>query len=177
MRCEECGFEYDSVPAAEAPAAIRAFGRRYRAPLTRFLPGEDGPALVRTRPSPEVWSALEYAAHVADVFDWYDQRIRQSLVEDDPAYEGPDPDEAAKSGRYNDREPSAVVDSLAANADRLATTLESVAPEQWDRAHTRRGEVRTVLFTAQRAVHEGGHHLLDIGRGMRALRDRGSVDR
>ncbi|MGH9189440.1 MAG: DinB family protein [Acidimicrobiales bacterium] len=177
MTCDECGFDYESVAAADAPAAIRAFGRRYRAPLTRFLPGEDGTALVRTRPSPDVWSALEYAAHVADVFDWYDARIRRSLVEDDPAYEGPDPDEAAEDGRYNEREPSAVVDSLAANADRLASTLESVEASQWGRTHTRRGEGRTVLFTAQRAVHEGGHHLLDIGRGMRSLRDQGSVTR
>ena len=41
-RCEECGFEYASVSPADAAVALRSFGRRYRAPLTRFLDGEDG---------------------------------------------------------------------------------------------------------------------------------------
>lgn len=63
-RCEECGFDYDALAPADAPAAIRSFAKRYRAPLTRFLRGEDGDALVRRRPAPEVWSALEYAAPV-----------------------------------------------------------------------------------------------------------------
>jgi hypothetical protein len=42
----------------------------------------------------------------------------------------------------------------------------------WDRVGLRRGEERSVRFTARRAVHEGSHHLLDIGRGLRAVRDR-----
>lgn len=169
--CEECGFDLERFAAADAATAIRAFGRRYRAPLTRFLPGEDGDSLVRQRPAPATWSALEYAAHLRDVFDWYDHRVARSLVEIDPSYDGPDPDEAAQAGRYNEADPIAVADALAANAERLATTLESVEGEQWERAHLRRGERRTVAFTAVRAVHEGNHHLLDIGRGMRAVRE------
>ena len=45
-RCEECGFEYESMSPADAAAALRSFGKRYRAPLTRFLAGEDGDALL-----------------------------------------------------------------------------------------------------------------------------------
>lgn len=169
--CPECGFDLGGFSPTDAAGAIRSFGRRYRAPLTRFLPGEDGDALVRQRPAPATWSALEYAAHLRDVFAWYDERVTRSLVEDDPSYDGPDPDEAAESGRYNESDPAAVADGLAANAERFATTLESVEGEQWERAHLRLGERRTVAFTAVRAVHEGNHHLLDIGRGMRGLRD------
>lgn len=172
MRCEECGFDYESVPPDELAGRVRAFARRYRAPLTRFLPGEDGYALVRTRPDPDTWSALEYAAHVRDVFAWYDERISNSLVAERPEYEGPDPDEAADAGRYNEDDPAAVAEALAANAERLAATLDSVGDDGWPRVHLRRGEERTVLFTARRAVHEGGHHLLDIGRVLRAARGR-----
>lgn len=169
--CQECGFDLGGFAAVDAAAAIRVFGRRYRAPLTRFLPGEDGDSLIRQRPAPSTWSALEYAAHLRDVFDWYDHRVARSLVEIDPSYDGPDPDEAAEAGRYNECDPVAVADALAANAERFATTLESVQDEQWERAHFRRGERRTVAFTAVRAVHEGNHHLLDIGRGMRSVRE------
>ncbi len=173
MRCEECGFEYESVGPDDAPEKIRAFGRRYRAPLTRFLSGEDGDAVVRTRSEPTVWSALEYAAHVRDVFAWYDERVRRSLVEDRPSYSGPDADEAAADGRYNEQDPGTVADELAANAERLASTFEAVGDDQWDRVHVRGGEERSALFTAQRAVHEGNHHLLDIGRVLRAVRSAG----
>ncbi len=169
--CDQCGFAYAGLAAVDAPAAIRAFARRYRAPLTRFLPGEDGDALVRRRPAPETWSALEYAAHVRDVFANYDRWVRQTLAEHRPVLEGPGPDELAAAGNYNDADPVAVADALAANAERLAATFESVPDDGWDRVGIRRDEERSVLFTARRAVHEGNHHLLDIGRGMRAVRE------
>ena len=171
MKCDECGFVYEGLAAADVPAAIRSFPKRYRAPLTRFLPGEDGDSLLRQRPAPGTWSALEYAAHVRDVFDWYDGWIRRCLAEDRPVLEGPGRDEAAEIRRYNEDDPGAVTDALAANAERLAATVEGVPDDSWDRVGLRRDEERSVLFTARRAVHEGSHHLLDIGRGLRAVRD------
>lgn len=169
--CEECGFDYDALDPADAPAAIRSFAKRYRVPLTRFLRDEDGDALVRQRPAPEVWSALEYAAHVRDVFANYERWIGQTLAEDGPALEGPGPDELAASGRYNEADPVAVADALAANAEALAATVEKVPEDGWGRVGLRRGEERSVRLSARRAVHEGSHHLLDIGRGLRAVRD------
>ena len=174
--CEECGFTYTDLAAADAPAAILAFARRFRAPLTRFLPGEDGDALVRRRPAPDTWSALEYAAHVRDVFGNYERWVRQTLAEDRPMLEGPGPDELATGGRYNELDPVMVADDLAANAERLAATFEAVPADGWDRVGIRHrdgyeDDERSVLLTARRAVHEGNHHLLDIGRGMRAVRE------
>lgn len=169
--CEECGFDYEALDPAEAPAAIRSFAKRYRAPLTRFLRGEDGDALVRERPAPEVWSALEYAAHVRDVFANYDRWIAQCLAEDRPVLDGPGPDELAADGRYNEDDPVAVADALATNAERLAATVDRVPADGWDRVGLRRGEERSIGLSARRAVHEGSHHLLDIGRGLRAVRD------
>ncbi len=170
--CEACGFVDEAVGMADAVAALRGFGRRYRAPLTRFLPGEDGEVVLRERPQTGVWSALEYAAHVGEVFRNYDEWVRRSLVEDNPVIDAPTPDEAAEEGRFNEADPVAVADDIAARAEALAVTFEGVAPEHWRRCHVRRGEERSVLFTARRAVHEGNHHLLDIGRGMRAIRQR-----
>ena len=169
--CEECGFAYTDVAGADVPAAIRAFARRFRAPLTRFLRGEDGDALVRRRPAPDTWSALEYAAHVRDVFGNYDRWVHQTLASDRPVYDGLGPDELAAEGRYNELDPVTVADELAANAERLAATLESVPDDAWNRVGIRRDEERGLLFTARRAVHEGNHHLLDIGRGLRAVRE------
>ena len=173
--CEECGFDYEALNPADVPAAVRTFAKRYRMPLTRFLRDEDGDALVRQRPAPEVWSALEYAAHVRDVFASYDGWIRLCLSEDRPVLDGPSPDELAAERKYNEDDPVAVVDALAANAERLAATVEAVPADGWDRVGLRRDEERSVVLLARRAVHEGSHHLLDIGRGLRAVRDQGKA--
>ena len=169
--CDECGFDYDGLEPADAPAALRGFAKRYRAPLSRFLPGEDGDSLLRERPAPDTWSALEYAAHIRDVFDNYHRWIGQIVAQDRAVLEGAGPDELAVERRYNDDDPAAVADALAANAERLAATVESVPDDGWDRVGLRRGEERSVRLQARRAVHEGSHHLLDIGRGLRAVRD------
>jgi hypothetical protein len=168
-RCEECGFEFDSVTPELAPSTIREFGRRYRAPLTRLLKGEDE-AVLRTRPADGVWSAIEYAGHVRDVFALFDRRVERLLVEEDPVLELIDPDALVRDGDYRSLGPVAVADELAAEADTFATRLEALTPEQWERSGTRDGERRTVLDVARRGAHEGSHHLLDIGRGLRTVR-------
>jgi hypothetical protein len=171
VSCPECGLDYKSMPVGEAIAAIRGLPRRYRAPLTRLLPGEDD-SVLRARPAHETWSALEYAAHVRDVLGWYEGWVRQILAEDRPVLEGIGRDEAAVEYGYNEQDPVAVADELAARAEALAATLETVPDEAWDRIGLRGDEERSIATHARRAVHEGSHHLLDIGRGLRAVRDR-----
>ncbi len=107
-----------------------------------------------------------------DVFGNYAGWIEQTLAEDRPVLEGPGPDELAVQRRYNEDDPVAVADALAANAERLAAVVEAVPDDGWHRVGLRRGGEREVLLSARRAVHEGGHHLLDVGRGLRTLRDR-----
>jgi hypothetical protein len=79
-RCSECGFDPGDLRRRDMPLAVRAFGRRYRAPLTRGLPGEDLDAVVRRSPGPGVWSALEYGGHVLDIFREFDRRVRAALA-------------------------------------------------------------------------------------------------
>jgi len=169
MSCPECGLDYEAMPVDEAITAIRGFGRRYRAPLTRLLPGEDE-SVLRARPEPATWSALEYAAHVRDVFDRYAGWVGLMLAEDKPALEGMAPDEAVVARAYNDQDPAVVVTELADQAEGLATTFEGVSDEGWRRAGIHGTHEHSVEFLARHAVHEGSHHLLDIGRGLRTVR-------
>ena len=154
---------------------MRVFGKRYRAPLTRFLPGEDGNALIRARPLPDTWSALEYACHVRDVFGVQRERLSLALVEHHPTFPSKGmyrwPDERA----YNSSVVDDVLDELAAGAEALAAVVDGIAGDAWDRplvySYPEPAD-RTVAWLVRHTVHEGHHHLLDVGRVMRAARGR-----
>jgi hypothetical protein len=149
------------------------FPRRFRVPLTRFLPGEDPDAIVHTRPAPGVWSALEYAAHTRDAFEFYNRRIERVLTEDRPHLGAFDFDAACERGRYDEEDPVQVVDTLAAAAGALTERVANLGSGDWERIGIGNdGDKRTVLVLVRRAVHEGQHHLLDIGRVLRHARGR-----
>ena len=171
-RCPECAFDPNGVSAADLPAAVAGLARRYQAPLTRLLPGEDASLLV-ARPLPETWSALAYACHVRDVLSVFDGRITRMLAEDTPELGWWDHEAAVEADAYEKQPPAEVAAAIAANAAALSATLAAVPEEGWDRTGTRRdGELFTVLGTGRFALHEGTHHLLDIGRVLRAARGR-----
>ena len=170
--CAECGFDW-TTSGAEAATAIRSCVKRFRAPLTRFLPGETPDQVVRRRPGEGVWSPLEYAAHMRDVLSFYDERVSRVLEEERPQLAAFGFESACEERRYNDDDPEAVADAIATNAERLANRLEALEADQWQRAGLgSEGDERDVLTLARRAAHEGHHHLLDIGRGLRAARER-----
>jgi hypothetical protein len=171
-RCPECGFDPATVTPAELPAAVAGLARRYQAPLTRLLAGEDD-GVLRRRPSPDVWSALAYACHVRDVLALFDERVRRMLDEDRPQLDWWDHDEAVDADGYEQQEPAAVAAALAVNAAAFSATLAAVPDDAWARTGVRRdAEVFTVLGAARFALHEGNHHLLDVGRVLRAARGR-----
>lgn len=170
-RCDECGFDPGSLVDAALPDELRRIGSRYRAPLTRLLAGEDA-SLLRRRPEEQVWSGVEYAAHVRDVFRLFERRIVEILAEDGPALEIVDHDEAVDRGRYRELAPSEVAVEVLESAESLAARLGPLTGPEWDRCGTRDGEMRSIRGIAHRAVHEGRHHLLDVGRVLRSARGR-----
>jgi DinB superfamily len=170
-RCDECAFDPSAFADTDLGAEVRRLGSRYRVPLTRLLPGEDD-GVLRRRPTAQVWSALEYAGHVRDVFFLFARRIDQLVTEDQPALEVVDHDRAVTEGRYGNADPARIADEIAEAAAVLAARLDALAPEEWARSGTQLGEVRTVRDVAQRGAHEGHHHLLDVGRVLRAARGR-----
>jgi hypothetical protein len=170
--CAECFFEYDVWTPATIVEAFAGFGRKFRVPLTRGLPGEDLDALLRTRPTPETWSALEYACHTRDAFGVTDHRIGKILTQDRPEFRRVDPDAGAVERNYIAQDPATVVGEIDAVAHTLADRLVGLPSDDWARVGVREGEDLTVHRLAVNAVHEGAHHLLDIGRALRKARGR-----
>jgi hypothetical protein len=155
--CEACGFDATVVSPAEIPGLIRTNATAWR----EILAGDD----VGARPSPVVWSPLEYACHVRDVFRIYDQRLHRMLEEDDPLFANWDQDDTAVTERYWAQDPALVADELVAAADKIATSFAAVAGDGWHRPGRRSdGASFTVDTFARYFVHDPIHHLHDVRR-------------
>lgn len=175
MDCAECGFSYDALSIPDALDALRGFGKRYRIPLTRGLKGEDLDALLRAHPLDGTWSALEYACHVRDVFVVQKERLGRALVEPGFRTEPMRRDERVVEMAYNEQDPPAVADDVAAGATSLASFAENLSDDQLSLtlvySYPEVAE-RPLSWVIVHTVHEGEHHLLDIGRVLRTARGR-----
>lgn len=154
-RSEGCGFD-PTVPA-DAAGLIRQWAATYRSILISS-PGQQ----LRARQADGVWTPIEYAAHVRDVFALFERRVRDVVDRPGTALEIIDHDAAVTAGGYNRLDPDRLADELLGCAERLAGTLERIREEQWQLYGLRGGERRTLAEIAQRAVHEAQHHLRDI---------------
>jgi len=115
------------------------------------------------RPSPSVWSALEYGCHVRDVHRLYDTRLALMLTVDGPHYPNWDQDETAVADRYAEQDPAEVAAGLQQAAEALAARFDGVSGDQWQRTGVRSDGVRfTVESFARYYIHDPVHHLYDV---------------
>jgi len=163
--CAGCELSYADLTPPAAIELIRSYPARYRGCL-EHLPDP----VLRRRPDPQTWSALEYACHVRDVYGVYHCRISSALTRDDPVLAPMHNDERAKREGYNRQDLTDVLDTLRRNIDRFVALANEIGADQWNRTASRLpGERRTVAWMVRQAAHEGLHHLRDI-----ADRDPGS---
>jgi hypothetical protein len=156
--CPECGFDARNVDVRGVGDAIRSNAQTWGEML-----GGDGTA-VRSRPTRERWSTLEYAAHVRDVYDLFLRRLRSMLHTDDPLFPNWDQDETAVASRYDLQDPATVAVELLEAADVLADAFDGVDGDQWARPGRRSdGASFTVDSFARYLLHDPVHHLWDCG--------------
>ncbi|HEY4332169.1 MAG TPA: DinB family protein [Ilumatobacteraceae bacterium] len=163
--CPECGFDAGSFDAATIAPALRANAETWIELLAD--------PQVRVRPTPELWSGLEYGCHVRDVFVLFNERLRLMLETEDPTYQNWDQDATAVSQRYGEQDPADVSSALSHAAEAVAQRFASVQGEQWNRTGTRSDGARfTVSSFAQYFIHDPVHHVHDVRHGYTLLADR-----
>ncbi len=155
-RCEQCGAEVGTV-------AREALGERFFVAAEEWVAIlEENPA-VEARPAPDVWSPLEYGAHVRDVYAMAGERLGLLLTREQPVFANWDQDEAARAGRYAEQDPEEVADALEAAAQRLVGEVAGIEPGAWSRRGTRsNGSAFTVETLLQYTLHDVVHHLWDV---------------
>lgn len=153
--CPECGLDVRTVDPQDVAARLRVNAGQWTQVLRR--------ADVAERPAPTIWSPLEYACHVRDVFRRFDERLLLMLTEPDPLFPNWNQDETAIEERYHEQEPAAVATELVAACEQLARRFEGVQGEQWQRPG-RRGDGAdfTVDTLSRYLLHDPVHHLYDV---------------
>jgi hypothetical protein len=157
--CPACGFDASVVERSDLATLVRDNARAWVDVL-------EGSGPIRQRPDEATWSALEYACHVRDVYLLYDERVRLMLAEDDPTFANRDQDAAAIEGRYAEQDPADVAVELAAAAESMAATFDSIDDEGWDRPGRRDDGARFTIDTLARyMIHDPVHHVDDVAKG------------
>lgn len=153
--CPECHFDAATFDARDVAGMVRSNAEAWPSILRR--------PDAAVRPNDDTWSPLEYAAHVRDVFALFHTRLRLMLDEVDPVYPNWDQDATAIAERYNEQDPRTVAAELGAAGERLASLLESVRGDQWQRTGRRSdGASFTVESFAKYLIHDSLHHLWDV---------------
>ncbi len=154
--CEECGLDASALDVTAVPRMLRENADAW----VRLLALR---ADVAVRPSPQVWSPLEYACHVRDVFGRFAVRLQLMLTEDDPLFANWDQDATAVEEGYAQQDPAAVAVELEAAAEVAAAGFAAVSGDEWRRTGRRSdGRAFTVETLARYFVHDPVHHLHDV---------------
>jgi hypothetical protein len=160
-RCEQCGFVYESLAPGDIGSTIRSLSRQMGAALVARAAS---PA-VRTRPTPSVWSGLEYACHVRDVLLVQRERVLLAQVEERPSFARMYRDERVALAGYTDEQPQEVADHLTMAAALVGRVFDGLTARQLARSCIYNYPVATerdVAWLGRHTAHEASHHLGDI---------------
>lgn len=153
--CPDCGYDASAVLRGDLPTRTLTAAATIRAAL-----GRDDAA---QRPEPDVWSALEYAAHVRDVCRVFGARLSMMRGIANPSFPNWDQDETAIAERYWEQDPVAVSAELDEESARIAADFASVQDSEWERTGTRsNGSTFTVETLGKYFLHDLEHHAHDI---------------
>ena len=166
--CPECGIDYGTLhpPFAGSTRSRASPGvtpKRSNRVATRTTKRSFAHA-----PAPEVWSAMEYTAHVADLMEAFTTVVRRMYAEDNPDLSDAfrDENEQATTDKYNEQDKAAVLAHLPDGVDRLVDAAGDVDANGWTRMASFGWGDHDLLTMLQNSVHEGVHHLQDIEKGL-----------
>jgi hypothetical protein len=148
-----CGYRSWHLTTCEALSTLLDLPTAYHAVFAG--PADD----VRTRADADGWTAIEYAAHVAEVLHGTRKRLVLVFERDDRDV-SPACLEAVRTAALA-AQPEVVLASLSAACSDLARLVGSVADELWERTTSRDGTTVTARDLLADALHEAHHHARD----------------
>ena len=147
----------------DALDALRTFPGRFRRSVDGLSDVE-----LRTRPTPDVWSVLEYLVHIREVLDLIGMGLPLVLEQPGIAFPVIDVDESAATRPDWVMDRDLALTGIDHAVAVLLSTADGVTDEAWTRPFTIGTETHDAGWNIRHAAHEGVHHLRDIER-VRAL--------
>jgi uncharacterized damage-inducible protein DinB len=119
--------------------------------------------ILDAKPDPERFSLREVLAHLADLETLWSARVEAVIAEEGAAFEGQDPDEAAKKNNYAAIDPADSLKKFAEGRARLTKTLTDLPTEDWNRFgnHSQAGKI-TIHEIAQFVLGHDGYHMQQV---------------
>lgn len=116
-------------------------------------------AVLRRKPAPEKWSALEVACHLRDIERLWADRMVKAAFSDQPAFFMPDVDAIAVKNGYNSQDLGAALKEFARLRDDNLRLLRALPATQWKRTgmHPKRGEISIERIVEIMIGHDKGH--------------------
>lgn len=166
--CDECGFDGVLVSMDDAAAQFRGLKDRWSLVFTH------SEVLLRARPTPETWCAIEYAQHTAAIIGAIEWAARL-YVDGRSADWTQLPQDLA--GEFDHAHHACERFDLTSTLDTLGSAAISMASfainlttdEQARTADYSGGLVMSIAAVVRHALHDAEHHLLDIRRGLARL--------
>ena len=130
-------------------------GPKKLADLTKKL----ADSVLRKKPAPDKWSAMEVAAHLRDVERLWADRIVKVAFSDRPTLFAVKVDELATKNGYNTQDLSAALKEFVRLRDDNLRLLRALPAAHWKRAgiHPTRGEITIESFVEIMVSHDLGH--------------------
>lgn len=168
--CGECGFDGREWSLLRVATDSPRLADDWRSAFAGRSDEE-----LRRRPNPEVWSAVEYAVHAAEIVRGWNAEVA-TLVSGGLVSISREPYPDADRFPYNEVPIDTALTSLESELERLADLASSLSeaerrtPLRVDNVRWQQGAVATGIGNALacliHAIHDSAHHLDDIQRGL-----------
>lgn len=164
-KCDTCDFNYTDYEFDDISKNINSLVSQYAKRLQAGIDDPDIEIALWSRPSPQIWSGLEYCCHIRDVFLIQRERLFTTLVESTPSFSPLYADQRAELGRYGAENIEQVGLEIKVSANLFSKILLEINDEQKSRTFIYDYPTtceRNITWLARHTLHEAYHHLRDL---------------
>ncbi|MGH1489837.1 MAG: MOSC domain-containing protein [Acidimicrobiales bacterium] len=155
--CHACGFDSNLYNRADTISS------QHLLPAVLAAASEGlAEATLAKRPDDVTWSIIEYLDHLREVV--FGSRMAIEIALSEPGADLGDPPEMGIFGPSKSLELDATLAALKTEYQSMGELLRGLTDEQWQISVVLEGHPHSVAWFARHVLHDGQHHLADIGR-------------
>ena len=160
--CSECEFDPRTVGDNELGPELVRLAIGYEKVISDAV--AEGCSALASRPSPDVWSILEYAGHVEFIVDFVAHMCEVAKEDELAAVNGVDPDEHVDESNFNSIDAAEMAGRIRNAGNRAQAALDRLEPAALGWMLAFNGNPAPLRLLTLAMVHESHHHLRDVSK-------------